>query len=121
MLRKIVILVVCLLCACEKPPVSNDLVGRWQYIDDRLMTKMIYHSNYTFETEVTVNGEYLGRASGIWKMTDDTIDYVYTASGLERIPVGTRDRDIVVSVADGKLVLHNAADDNVLYLKISAE
>ncbi|WMW80059.1 hypothetical protein RF679_15605 [Undibacterium cyanobacteriorum] len=121
MLRYLLPVILVLLSACSKDTAPPNVIGTWQYSDDRLLTHMTYRSDKTFETDVTLNGKYLGKASGIWTLTGDTIDYVYTASGLERIPVGTKDRDVVASATPEKIVLKNAGDNYLNYYKVDPQ
>ena len=104
---------------CAQAIDSTTVIGKWRYFDGKLLSSdMIFHKGNAFETRVTINGKFLGTASGVWHIEGKTIRYRYTASALSQIPANATDQDTIESLTSKQLVLLTRSGATHTYARI---
>lgn len=98
---------------------DSRLIGTWQsQTAADLVTTITFLADQTFEGQVERNGISEWKFKGRWQVTDDTIEYEYLESSLDRIPVGTKDSDVLLGLGENKLILKTRASKKVEYIRV---
>ena len=92
-------IIVLLTCAAAiASPTKDQLIGHWGYGDEKLGSEHTFRADGTFTGTVIKDGNVAWRYAGKWSLVGDILNYEYTESSLERIPVGTTDRDKLIEI-----------------------
>lgn len=66
-----------------------------------IIAQSLYRDDGTFTGWLKDAGVIRWRFSGTWKLEGPKLAYEYTSSSLDRVPVGTRDEDEILSIGCG--------------------
>ena len=86
-------------------PKQGQLVGHWRYTDANQTCDMTFAADGTFSGKISRDGAVAWKYAGKWSLADTNLNYEYTESSLERIPVGTTDRDTLVEITKDYYVI----------------
>ena len=114
-------LLICLLASCAglQKSAAVSLVGEWQYTDKIQSCYYVFKEDGSFRGEVTFRGRILSKFTGRWSVSDSALLYEYTNDVLGRIPVGTRDRDKLLSVEKDSFAIEAADGNHRRYIRIA--
>lgn len=84
---------------------KNQFIGHWRYVNESIINDLIFSDHGTFAGTITDDGKITFRFAGTWSLDGETLSYKYTESTLERIPVGTTDRDKLIEITDQHFVV----------------
>lgn len=99
---------------------SGHLVGQWRRVDttQRLTTNITFRQNGTYVGSIEQNGKLTATFSGKWSLESGFLNYEYTASSGIQIPVGTKDRDRVITLTREQYTIQNALGLHETYRRI---
>ncbi len=88
---------------CEEtlPITANNLSGTW--VDEKPNIKMVitHELNNEFYGSIKQNDRIVWSYAGTWELVGNTLYYTYTKSSLSRIPVGTKNKDVIINIGCG--------------------
>ena len=100
-------------------PTNKQLIGHWSYADEHLISEYTFREDGTFTGQVTQDTKVIWTFAGKWSLTGDTLNYEYTKSSLERIPVGTTDHDKLLEVTKDHYIIEARDSSKRKYSKTS--
>lgn len=97
---------VLLTCAASlASPTKDQLIGHWRCTHKQLTSEHTFRADGTFTGSVAEDGKVAWTYAGKWSVVGNILNYEYTESSLERIPVGTIDRDKLIEVTKDYYVI----------------
>lgn len=101
---------------------SEALIGTWDREENvpgtgLVDTQMTFEADGSFNIQVQVQEHIIGKFSGMWKVQDGAILYDYTESSRADIPVGTKDKDRIISITPDKLTIQSETGEEVYVRK----
>jgi hypothetical protein len=105
-------------CAGVRPTIQNRLAGEWQYADNIQSCHYVFKRDGTFSGDVTYHQKLISKFTGRWSVDGDTLLYRYTSDALKRIPVGSIDRDKLVTVQKDFFAIEAADGSKRRYARI---
>ena len=98
---------------------TTKLVGRWRSQNQAQTAEYIFAANGTFTGTVVARGTVVSNFTGKWTLKSGAILYEYTGDTMGSIPVGTRDRDKLLSVAPDRYLIEAADGSRRTYVRIT--
>ena len=77
----------------DSPPNDSPSVA-----DEHQSAEYTFRGDGTFTGQLAQDSKVVWTYAGKWSLAGDTLNYEYTKSSVERIPVGTTDHDKLVEV-----------------------
>lgn len=101
-------------CSTVGQKADSRLIGKWETVDQRgIKADYDFLRNGTFTGSVrSGDGLVLSQYTGKWQLRDGAILYQYTSDKKGRIPVGTKDRDKLITIDRDYFVIE-AGDGSV--------
>ena len=81
------------------------LVGRWQYADQNQSCALQFRKDGTFAGKAKLKGGVMWKFSGLWSLAGNLLNYTYTESSLDRVPVGSIDQDKLIEITKEHFVV----------------
>lgn len=98
---------------------ADQLVGHWQYSEKGYVSDYVIKGDSTFIGHLLQEGKVLWHCTGKWTLSGKSITTVLTRSSAEKVlPVGTKDRKVVVEVAKDYCRLQNQDGSIWKYVKV---
>ena len=119
-MKAVLALTLCLMASCAglRPRSSSSLVGEWRYADKIQGCHYVFNQDGSFRGEVVYHGQLISKFTGRWSVDGDALRYTYVSDALHRIPVGTADRDKLLSVHQEFFIIEAADGSKRKYLRI---
>ncbi len=105
---------------------SKALVGTWDREENVPNTglvdaQMTFEEGGNFHGQVQVQEHIIWTFAGKWQVQDGAIVYDYTESSRADIPVGTKDKDRIISITPDKLTIQSETGEEVYVRKGSKD
>lgn len=98
---------------------ADQLVGHWQYSEKGYVSDYVIKGDRTFIGHLLQDGKALWHCAGKWTLSGKSITTVLTHSSVEKVlPVGTKDRKVVVEVAKDYCRLQNQDGSIWRYVRV---
>lgn len=110
----------CLLVSCAgvRSTAPSGLVGEWRYADRIQACHYVFNRDGSFEGDVVHREKLVSKFKGRWSVTDGVLLYTYVSDALRKIPVGTTDRDRLLSVQKEFFIIEAADGSRRKYLRL---
>ncbi|HEY6111979.1 MAG TPA: hypothetical protein VIV62_05655 [Chthoniobacterales bacterium] len=79
-------------------PTKSQFLGHWRHADENLSCDYTFAEDGTFTGNIAQHGTIVWMYAGKWSLAGDTLNYEFTKSSLEQIPVGTTDQDKIIEM-----------------------
>ncbi len=93
-------------------------VGHWQASQEGFVSDYVIENDGTFTGYVAQNGTPLWTCAGKWTLSGKTVCTVLTRSSSDKIPVGTKDRKVIVEVTSESCSLQLSNGSILKYSKV---
>ena len=103
----VALLSVLLVGSARGDAIADQFVGRWQYSDKGLTLDYVIRGDGTFTGHLFHQGKAAWHCTGKWTLSGKVINTVLTRSSAEQLPVGTKDRKVLVEIAKDYCRLQN--------------
>jgi hypothetical protein len=111
--------IVLLTCAAAMAnPTKDPLIGHWRTGDQKLGDEHTFRVDGTFAGHVTEDGKVAWQYSGKWSLVGNILNFEYTKSSLERIPVGTTDREKLIEITKDYYVIEERDGNRDKYSRV---
>jgi len=118
-MKAVLALMFCLMASCAGVgPTSPSLVGEWRYADPIQACRYVFKRDGSFEGDVVYRTKLVSKFKGRWSVSDGVVFYRYTSDAFHKIPVGTTDRDKLLSIQPDCLVIEATNGSRRKYLRI---
>ena len=97
---------------------NNWIVGHWRYAKEGRSSDCTYRGDGTFTGNVALQGKVVWVFAGTWSIDGDMLNYQYTQSSVERIPVGTTGGDKLVEITSDHFTLETNNRTRQIYLRL---
>lgn len=97
---------------------ATQLVGHWRCRYEELVSEYVINGNGTFKGSLSYQGKVIWRNSGRWSLQGKSISTVLTESSTDKLPVGTKDRSIVLEVTSNTCRLQQQSGLILQYTRI---
>ena len=102
-----VVVSMCLAASVRGDSIADQLVGRWQYSAKGLTADYVIKGDNTFTGHLVHEGKIIYHCTGKWTLSGKIINTVLTRSSAQQLPVGTKDRLVLVEIAKDYCRLQN--------------
>lgn len=77
---------------------ADQLVGHWQANYEDLLSDYVIRNDGTFTGYLAYKGTIVWKNAGKWKLRGKTVETELTQSSVAQVPVGTKDKNVVLEV-----------------------
>ena len=109
------LLLLCALSAAIAGPSKSWILGHWRYAEENHSADETFCADGTFTGNVAIGGTVVWRYSGTWSIVGDMLNYQYTQSSLQQIPVGKTGGDKLIEISKDHFVLQTANQEQHTY------
>jgi len=79
---------------------ADQLIGHWQASHEGFLSDYVIQNDGTFTGYLAQDGKTIWTCAGKWDLNGKTVNTVLTRSSSDKVPVGTKDRQVVVEVTN---------------------
>src|SRR5262249_21750645 len=99
---------------------ASQLVAGWKSVDPerKLTSNLNFKHDGTFTGNLEFDGQSNGDFSGKWKLKDGTLNYEYTASLNQNIPVGMIEHDRMIELTKDQYTVENAVGARESFVRV---